>query len=151
MQYTLDSSRTLITCDKCDSHYLTFTVGARVDLQVFGIMWTLYMCKSHQRCDCHEHLFIQYAHARPSVTAFWETKHRAKIEPAYTGASVTHCKLRFSVQTVCTLHVLLASPTVCCCPGMKEIEQLYKAGHVALTVDHRNDDYVTAFHLDSRL
>jgi len=42
----LDSSRCrmLITCNKCDGHRLTFTGGACVSLQVFGRVWTLYMC-----------------------------------------------------------------------------------------------------------
>ena len=61
--------------------------------------------------------------------------------------SITHCWPRFSAHADCILHVLLvASPAVCCCPGMKEVEQLYM-----LTVDRCNDDYITVFHLSDRL
>jgi len=34
----------LIVCDKRNGQCHTFTDGARVGLQVFGRMWTLFMC-----------------------------------------------------------------------------------------------------------
>ena len=69
--------------------------------------------------------------------------------------NVMDCWPCFSGHAVCTLHMLLLAlfycPTFCCWPGIKGIEQLYQAGHVTLTVDCCNDDYVTMFHLASHL
>ena len=60
----------------------------------------------------------------------------------------------FSGHAVCTLHMLLLalySPVLCCRPGMKEIE-LHAAVQGGLRhAKHRNNDYVTAFHLAGHL
>jgi len=53
-------------------------------------------------------------------------KRSAKIRQACAGMSIMDRWLCFSAHADCTLHVLLlASPAVYGCPGMKEIEQLY--------------------------
>ena len=71
-------------------------------------------------------------------------QHQVQIQQVYTGMNIMDCWPRFSAHSDCTLHVLLlASPAVCLCPGWKELEQLYNlVGHVTLTVDRHNDDYI---------
>ena len=62
-----------------------------------------------------------------------------KIRQAYVGMSITDHWPHFSVHTDCILHVLLLASTA------------LAAVHIVLIVDHRNDNYITMFHLASRL
>jgi len=85
-----------------------------------------------------------------------ETFRQINIRPTLSQASWTAGQWpHFSRLAVCAPHMLLLSlfyfPAFCFFPGINEIEQLYEARQVTLTINHHCHDYIITFHLVSHL